>query len=228
MCVTCSCCEPSCNLPPPKPPLPTFPACKHFWCTSVSQTMCSYLAASSAWPVLAGHRKLITLAAGMLLHFNNEGDLTFLVHSPFHYLQRQCRLSPVCVRSSYAACPVLVLRVITWFCIQLLPMPPEAAGACAPGVPDSSELSLLDIVCIHAAACDLAIADVGFRTICTEDVSVIASLYESPREARRVAPKHPEVEGLLALMDFQVARLMAADIQVRRLGSKSCVMRQQG
>ena len=102
----------------------------------------------------------------------------------------------MCVRSSYAACPVLVLRVITWFCIQLLPMPPEAAGACAPGVPDSSELSLLDIVCIHAAACDLAIADVGFRTICTEDVSVIASLYESPREARRVAPKHPEVEGL--------------------------------
>ena len=102
---------------------------------------------------------------------------------------------------------------------HLISMSPEPAGACAPGIPDCGDPSpILDIVCIHAAACDLAIADVGFRTTCMgENIDVLASLYERAREAHKVLPKIPGTEGLLALMDFQLDRLMAADIQVRRL-----------
>ena len=64
--------------------------------------MCSYLANSSAWPVLLGHRKLITLAAGMLISSNTEGDLTSPVHSPSLYLQVLCWLSPAFERSSHS------------------------------------------------------------------------------------------------------------------------------
>ena len=38
------------------------------------QMMCSYLATSSAWPVLLGHRDLITLAADMVLVTFSKGD----------------------------------------------------------------------------------------------------------------------------------------------------------
>ena len=100
-------------------------------------------------------------------------------------------------------------------------MPPETAGACAPGIPDSGKPSLivdpiLDMVCIHAAACDLAIADPGFRTM-GENITVMASLHEKTREAHMAFPKLPGTEGVLALIDFQFARLLAADIQVRRV-----------
>ena len=50
--------------------------------------------------------------------------------------------------------------------------------------------------------------------------SVIASLNGMAHEAHRAFPKLPGREGLLALMDFQVARLLATDIQVRRSGSE--------
>ncbi len=44
----------------------------------VLQMMCSYLAASSAWPVLLGHRDLITLAADTVLYASTEGQVLFL------------------------------------------------------------------------------------------------------------------------------------------------------
>ena len=56
------------------------------------------------------------------------------------------------------------------------------------------------------------------------NISVMASLYERAREARRALPKTLEIEGLLALMDFQVARLLAIDIQVRTHGPVPCVV----
>ena len=40
---------------------------------SVVQTMCSYLSTSSAWPVLLGHRDLITLATDMVLSVCRNG-----------------------------------------------------------------------------------------------------------------------------------------------------------
>ena len=91
---------------------------------------------------------------------------------------------------------------------------PEPAAACAPGIPEPS--AVLDIVCIHAAACDLAIADVGFRNSYYESkLSVMASLMDVTYRAHKIQPKTPDVLGMLALMDFQLTRAMAADIQVR-------------
>ena len=91
-----------------------------------------------------------------------------------------------------------------------------------PGIPDCCEPShILDIVCTHAAACDLAIADAGFRTTCIGyNINVMASLYMKAREASETLPRIAGTEGLLALMEFQIARLMATDIQVRRNGLK--------
>ena len=50
------------------------------------------------------------------------------------------------------------------------------------------------------------------------NISVIGSLYKKALEAHRAFPRVMGTEGLLALMDFQVAQLMATDIQVRRIG----------
>ena len=44
-------------------------------CLFVSQVMCSYLASSSAWPVLLGHRPLLKLAANLVLATLKEGSL---------------------------------------------------------------------------------------------------------------------------------------------------------
>ena len=115
------------------------------------------------------------------------------------------------------ACDLLV--------VHLLSMPPERAGACAPGIPDSSNVPhILAVVCIYAAACDLAIADAGFRTTCTGAQNVMVSLFEMAREVHRAFPRNPDTEGLLVLIDFQLARLMAADIQVRKTGSEASVV----
>ena len=53
----------------------------------VLQTMCSYLASSSAWPVLLDHRTLISVAAQMVFVNSSEG------HAP-----SLCSILPVCVQ----------------------------------------------------------------------------------------------------------------------------------
>ena len=44
----------------------------------MSQVMCSYLATSSAMPVLLGHRPLLTMAANMVLATLHAGHLPTL------------------------------------------------------------------------------------------------------------------------------------------------------
>ena len=69
------------------------------------QMMCSTLATSSAWPVLLGHRDLITLAADMVFSTYSKGDpcpLTSLSVSP----SDPSRPSPVCLRNSPAGTPL--------------------------------------------------------------------------------------------------------------------------
>ena len=108
---------------------------------------------------------------------------------------------------------------ISWSCTP--PVPPhllKAAAACAPGTRDNRVLPvpLLDVVCIHAAACDLAIADAGFRsTFIMSSVAVMALLHDKAHKAHKDFPTSPDTEGLHAAMDFQDMRLVAAGVKVR-------------
>ena len=47
----------------------------------VPQTMCSYIATSTAWPILLGHRELIMMAADLVLAVARKGDLPSLASS---------------------------------------------------------------------------------------------------------------------------------------------------
>ena len=90
-----------------------------------------------------------------------------------------------------------------------------------PGTPDCGEPSLsppwMDMVCIHAAACDLAIIDEGFRTtVSVPGTGMVAALLILYEQAQSMWPKNNnEAEGMLLLMDLQFARFMAAGISVR-------------
>ena len=84
---------------------------------------------------------------------------------------------------------------------------------------------MLDVVCMHAAACDVAIADSGFRHMAKPGCgnSLVASLAAMLNQARKKFPPSAEAERLLALMDFQLARTLAAGMPVRSTcGSCRC------
>ena len=89
----------------------------------------------------------------------------------------------------------------------------------APGFPGPSP-SLLDAACMLAAACDLAIADAGFRaTSIASTANMMAALHELAYQLFRAIPKDlvrgsADPRRLLALMLLQDARLMAAGVQV--------------
>ena len=75
---------------------------------------------------------------------------------------------------------------------------------------------MLDVVCIHAAACDVAIADESFRhTASPSGVGVVAALLGMLALAHQVFPEGPETERMISLMDFQVSRTLAAWMLVR-------------
>ncbi len=88
-----------------------------------------------------------------------------------------------------------------------------------PGIRGGAEPSptpKLDLVCMHAAACDLAIVDEGFRyTVSTPGTGMTAALLKLYELAQPERPNDSEAEGLVLLMDFQFARFMAAGISVR-------------
>ena len=70
---------------------------------------------------------------------------------------------------------------------------------------------MLDLACIHAAACDVALVDTAFRAAASPPASVgmMGSLCGIYQGARRAFPWSPEAQGLFALMDFQLDRLRA-------------------
>ena len=76
-----------------------------------------------------------------------------------------------------------------------------------------------DLVCTAAAGCDLAIADDKFRL--TRDsasgTGMIPALHKMYNRALEEFPMFPETVGLLAIMEFQCARMIAAKLQVRAL-----------
>ena len=92
------------------------------------------------------------------------------------------------------------------------PTPPAlefCSCACAPGLAAYREaLPLLDLACMHAAACDLAIADVAFGTaVSSSGVGMAQALISIAQRAQRDFPASPERYEVVALMGFQSARL---------------------
>ena len=91
---------------------------------------------------------------------------------------------------------------------------------CAPGASAYRDPSRMqDMVCTAAAGCDLAIADDKFRL--TKDrasgTGMIPALQAMYRRALQDFPSYPETAGLLAIMEYQSARMIAAKLQVRLL-----------
>lgn len=90
-----------------------------------------------------------------------------------------------------------------------------------PAAPDRprNQSAALDLVCIQAAGCDLAIAymgNTGLRDAADRPLlGVVPSLLKLHQRARREFPPVPEADDLLALMDIQVKRTLAASMQVR-------------
>ena len=76
----------------------------------------------------------------------------------------------------------------------------------------------LDMVCIQAAGCDLAIAimgNMGFRDTGNQAFNgMVGSLLRIFQRAQRDF-KGPWADGLVALMDVQVTRILAACMPVR-------------
>lgn len=91
---------------------------------------------------------------------------------------------------------------------------------CAPDIPIPTGLpSLLDVLCIFAAACDVAAIDAGFRTRADSAsgwplVSALGRLFE---EFIKRYKKAPGSDKILALMGFQLTRVEAVCSQVRAL-----------
>lgn len=73
------------------------------------------------------------------------------------------------------------------------------------------------MACVHAAGCDLAIADAAFRAV-TDDATgdtVLAALMTTRDRALKDFARCPEAEGLSVLMGHQLARIMAMGLPVR-------------
>ena len=88
----------------------------------------------------------------------------------------------------------------------------------APGIPDCADPSpspTLDLVCMHAAACDLAVHDEGFRNTVSRGVGMLAALLTLYNRVLDEWRGEAEAEGLILLMDLQFARYMAACTPVR-------------
>ena len=195
-----------------------------------AQMMCSVLAASSAWPVLLKHRYLLELAADMVHSLSDQGPLPSLsaaarLSAPRVLLGVRTPVAPlihpsppplpstgVCHRAALGSVGLRMLTLIT-----LLGMPIEACcRGCAGFPPRVHHMRELDVACVVAAACDLAVADAGFRESASAAGTPLAgSLNAVRKQAVDEFPRDPETLGLLALMDFQLTRAEAAGGHVR-------------
>ena len=84
---------------------------------------------------------------------------------------------------------------------------------------------MLHMACIHAAACDVAIADAGFgfdRPASPSNLDVLASLHGVYKRAEAEFPLGPEAEGLLALMEFETCRLIASRVRGALTCRRTC------
>lgn len=80
------------------------------------------------------------------------------------------------------------------------------------------------MVCIFCAACDLGIADSGFRAATGyTGVGMLASLHALYERTEARFPKTSKTELLFGLMDFQFARLTSS--LVRAQSHSECVAR---
>lgn len=76
---------------------------------------------------------------------------------------------------------------------------------------------MLDVVCTHAAGADLAIADFDFSAM-TDSASgknVVDVLKTMFQRAKQEFPDCPETEGFVALMEYQMARIVVMGMLVR-------------
>ena len=73
---------------------------------------------------------------------------------------------------------------------------------------------MLDVACIYAAACDVAIADLAFWAAGSPaTLGMMASLSWVGKRAETKFAKSSEGEGLNALMDLQISRLVASRVR---------------
>ena len=85
-----------------------------------------------------------------------------------------------------------------------------------PGLPASQASSpLLDVACIYAAACDVAIADTTFWAAARPpSLCMMASLCGIYKRAQTEFAESLEAQSVLALMDFQFYRLLASRVRI--------------
>ena len=214
--------------------------------------MCSYLAASSAWPVLLGHRELLLLAADVVFVLDSSGKRTLPGAAHGAPL---CRPIPVSCRLWWCAlqchtvwCPSRTLccsvglhfefpfscnfpnpekpgNLLSSSGTTQRGVPPggralpsalvhtaEQPAACAPGWPTCTDpATTMTAVCVVAAACDLACADAGFRAAASAPgVTMVSALFELIQRADLELYRDGDAHCLLALMDFQFVRVVAA------------------
>ena len=82
----------------------------------------------------------------------------------------------------------------------------------------------LDVACVFAAACDLAMADAAFRaSVSASGTGLADSLTTILQKAARYFPRDPETQGLVTLMDCQLTRAEAAGLRVRVSTPVICV-----
>ena len=74
----------------------------------------------------------------------------------------------------------------------------------------------MDAACVYAAACDVAIADAGFRTDASgADCMMLHTLCHMNQQAQIADAQNPKGDPTLALMDFQFARVLASAKEVK-------------
>lgn len=109
--------------------------------------------------------------------------------------------------------------VFGWLLTHLVPLADtsNAAGhARRSGPKELSLTQMVDVACIHGAACDVAIADdKAFRTIVSEGTDMMGKLVNLYTYTYRARVHDPWSAGVLLLMNLQFARFMAAGTAVR-------------
>lgn len=68
---------------------------------------------------------------------------------------------------------------------------------------------MLDVTCIYAAACDLAMAEP--EAVGMAGIHLVGALFEMHQRAHKECPR----EGMLAIMDFQHSRVLSFFLQVQ-------------
>lgn len=78
----------------------------------------------------------------------------------------------------------------------------------------------MDLVCIHLVACDVAMADAGFRSVVgASGVDMVTSLIVLHHMAKGWCASKPLAESVLIYMDCRSTQLVMTDISVRSVGA---------